>query len=101
MQNVTWLKKQIYLILFLSFLHWVPIAIISLISLSLLPKLFAVIFLMSTFVTPITSLLYIGICLWLIIKKRGDYLLSSIIIISNSIYLIWGIKYIITYFARF
>lgn len=102
MYGVSWLKNQIiYLLAFLSFLNCLPVLIVSLINMSLLVNLFGYILLMSAFVTPIASVLYIIITLWFIIKRRENYILSSIIIIVNAIYLIWGANYIINYFAKF
>ena len=82
--------KWMYIILILSIINWLPALNIILIHIPIF-KVW-VIMILAYFITPVASVLYIIATLLLIIKKKSKVLIGSIVVVSNLIYLLWGVQ---------
>lgn len=85
-------NKLFFLLFFLSFINWIPslniiFRIISIDKIGLLT-------LGAWFVTPVIAVIYSIIALMLLLKKKINWLLGSILIAINLVYLFWGFEYL-------
>lgn len=84
-------NKWVLILIATSLSNWI-IALYVLVKQLPLNKWIWLLMFASYIITPIVSVLGIIITLILIFKKNLNWILGSIIIISNVTYLVWGLK---------